>query len=469
MPDELYRIQDLCLRKDNTMLIDHLTMYQYKGEIIGLIGLHDSGKTLLSLILSGQELPDSGRFYYEESPVSCQVLASHVALVQRRSSLIPSLSVAENVFIIRRHKRSSFLMHRKMILHEAQNYMREMRLTIPPHMQVKHLTRSQQCLVEILKAYILGARLIILDDIPLTFFQDPQFSRMYQYLKEKKVSFLLTSCDIYQLQLFSDRIYFMDDHRIVKWIYNEKRNAIDISRLYSRPLSYTEPLSHDSPIVAMKADGLCYGSLKHISFELHEGGIVAIFDLFRNASSQLLDLLSHPRNLTAGSINVYEKPVKGESCASFVFAGFELEDCIFETLSTRDNICIGSYKKLAGPLGILRRARMQYVEQTFIKEYEEEGFNPRASCRNLPKKERLAMYLYRLELLRKKIIFCIYPEKYIDYDTLHLLKKSLQRIARRGNTVCIITCDFEKIYPLAERHLILSLDSIQEYAGKDEE
>jgi len=292
---------------------------------------------------------------------------------------------------------------------------------------------------------------------------------MYQYLKEKKVSFLLTSCDIYQLQLFSDRIYFMDDHRIVKWIYNEKRNAIDISRLYSRPLSYTEPPSHDSPIVTMKADGLCYGSLKHISFELHEGGIVAIFDLFRNASSQLLDLLSHPRNLTSGSINVYEKPVKGESCASFVFAGFELEDCIFETLSTRDNICIGSYKKLAGPLGILRRARMQYVEQTFLKEYEEEGFNPRSSCRNLPKKERLAMYLYRLELLRKKIIFCIYPEKYIDYDTLHLLKKSLQRIARRGNTVCIITCDFEKIYPLAERHLILSLDSIQEYAGKDKE
>jgi len=41
MPDELYRIQDLCLRKDNTMLIDHLTMYQYKGEIIGLIGLHE--------------------------------------------------------------------------------------------------------------------------------------------------------------------------------------------------------------------------------------------------------------------------------------------------------------------------------------------------------------------------------------------------------------------------------------------
>ena len=206
MPDELYRIQDLCLRKDNTMLIDHLTMYQYKGEIIGLMGLHDSGKTLLSLILSGQELPNSGRFYYEESPVSCQVLASHVALVQRHSSLIPSLSVAENVFIIRRHKRSAFLMHRKLILHEAQNYMKDMKLTIPPHVQVKKLSRSEQCLVEILKAYILGARLIILDDIPLTFFQDPQFSRMYQYLKEKNVSFLITSCDIYQLQLFSARI-----------------------------------------------------------------------------------------------------------------------------------------------------------------------------------------------------------------------------------------------------------------------
>ena len=467
MPDELYRIQDLCLHKDNIMLIDHLTMYQYKGEIIGLMGLHDSGKTLLSLILSGQELPDSGRFSYEESPVSCQDLASHVALVQKHSSLIPSLSVAENVFIIRRHKRRAFLMHRKLILHEAQNYMREMELAIPPQVPISRLTRSEQCLVEIMKAYILGAKLIILDDIPLAFFQDPQFTRLYQHLKAKKISFLITSCDIYQLQIFSDRIYFMDNHHMVKWIYNEKRNTIDISRLYSRPLAYTEPSSHGSPVVAMKADGLCYGSLKDICFELHEGGIVAIFDLFRNASSQLLALLSHPRDLTSGSICVYGTPVKGESCASFVFAGFDLEDCIFETLSTRDNICIGSYRKLAGPLGILKRARMQYVEQTFLKEYEGEGFVPRSSCRNLPKKEKLAMYLYRLEFLRKKIIFCIYPEKYIDYDTLHMLKKSLQRIASRGNTVCIITCDFEKVYPLAERHLILSLNSIQEYADRD--
>ena len=461
MPEELYRIQDLCLRKDNTMLLDHLTMYQYKGEIIGLMGLHDSGKNLLSLILSGQELPDSGRFYYEESPVSHQELASHVALVQKHSSLIPSLSVAENVFIIRRHKKNAFLMHRKLILHEAQNYMREMKLAIPPQEQIGHLTRSEQCLVEIMKAYILGARLIILDDIPLTFFQDPQFTRMYQYLKTKNVSFLITSCDIYQLQIFSDRIYFMDDHRMVKWIYNEKRNTIDISKLYSRPLAYTGSSSHASRVVAMKADGLCYGSLKDICFELHEGGIVAIFDLFRNASSQLLAFLSHPRDLTSGSICVYGKPVRGENCSSFVFAGFDLEDCIFETLSTRDNICIGSYRKLAGPLGILKHARMQYVEQTFLKEYEGEGFVPRSSCRNLPKKEKLAMYLYRFEFLRKKIVFCIYPEKYVDYDTLYMLKKSLQRIARRGNAVCIITCDFEKVYPLAERHLILSLNSIQ--------
>ena len=73
------------------------------------------------------------------------------------------------------------------------------------------------------------------------------------------------------------------------------------------------------------------------------------------------------------------------------------------------------------------------------------------------------MYLYRYEFLRKKIIFCVNPEKHIDYETVYVLKNALQRIANNGNTVCIITCDFEKVYTLASRHLILSSDSIQEY------
>ena len=103
------------------------------------------------------------------------------------------------------------------------------------------------------------------------------------------------------------------------------------------------------------------------------------------------------------------------------------------------------------------------MEQAFLAEYKNEGFTSRTSCRHLPKKEKLAMYLYRYEFLRKKIIFCVNPEKYIDYETVYVLKNALQRIANNGNTVCIITCDFEKVYTLASRHLILSSDSIQEY------
>lgn len=463
MPEELYRIQDLCFQKDHSFPINHLDIYQYKGESLGLMGLHDSGKTLLSLILSGQAAPSGGKFYYEENPASHRALSSCTALVQKNSSLIPSLSVMENIFVIRRHKYGTYLVHKKLILHETLNWMHELGLSISPQEKVCRLTKTEQYLVEILKAYILGAKLIILDDIPLMLFQTSQFSGMFQYLKAKAVSFLITSCDINQLQLFSDRIYFMAGHRTIKWIYNEKRNAVDISTLYSRPIIYRETSSLASGEISLCADGLCHGSLYNISFHLHEGEIVTIFDLFRNASSQLLDSIFHPQKMTSGSISIYGKVVRSEGCPSLITAGFELDDCIFEPLPTRDNICISNYKKAAGPLGILKRARMQYMEQAFLAEYETEGFTARSSCRHLPKKEKLALYLYRYEFLRKKVIFCVYPEKYIDYETFYVLKNALQRIANNGNSVCIITCDFEKVYALAGRHLILSSDSIQEY------
>lgn len=255
----------------------------------------------------------------------------------------------------------------------------------------------------------------------------------------------------------------MADHRTIKWIYNEKRNTVDISTLYSRPIIYREIPSQASGEISLRVDGLCHGSLYNISFHLHEGEIVTIFDLFRNASSQLLESMFHPQRTASGSISVYGKTVSHEGCPSLINAGFELDDCIFEPLPTRDNICISNYKKAAGPMGILKQTRMQYMEQAFLAEYKNEGFTSRTSCRHLPKKEKLAMYLYRYEFLRKKIIFCVNPEKYIDYETVYVLKNALQRIANNGNTVCIITCDFEKVYTLASRHLILSSDSIQEY------
>lgn len=107
---------------------------------------------------------------------SHRILSASTALVQKNSSLIPSLTVMENIFVIRRHKYGTYLVHRKLILHETLNWMRELGLSISPQEKVCNLTKTEQYLVEILKAYILGAKLIILDDIPLSFFQAPQFS-----------------------------------------------------------------------------------------------------------------------------------------------------------------------------------------------------------------------------------------------------------------------------------------------------
>lgn len=463
MVEELYRIQNISYKKDSTLLLNDINLYQYKGETIGLMGLHDSGKTILARIMSGELKPCEGNFYYEEMPVSCKDFTSHVFMIQEHTSLIGSLSVMENIFIIRRHHRTLFV-HKKAILAETVRLMAEMNLLINPQEKVGNLSRLEQCLVEMLKAYTLGARLIILDNIPLTDFQDVRFSRLLEQLKFRNVYFFITSSDIYQLQLFSDRIYFLSDGSIIKWIYNEKRKKEDISKLYNRPITYLETPSLTSSEISVCADNICYHSLENISFQLFEGEIVTMFDLFRNVSGQLLTLLSNPQKLESGSLSIY-----GEAYGSpgnnqpFVFANFDLKNSVFETLSIRDNICMSNYKKLAYPVGVLKNSRIKYFEDLYLEEYKKDGITAKKHCYHPSKKERLAIYLSRFELLKKKVIFCINPEKYIDYDTIYLLKNALQRIANKGNTICIITCDFEKVYPLASRHLILLSDSVQEY------
>lgn len=464
MLEELYRIQNISYKKDNTLLLNDINLYQYKGETIGLMGLHDSGKTLLSNIMSGELKPTEGSFYYQEKAISHENFSKHIFMIQEHTSLIGSLSVMENIYIIRKHNPRALLVHKKAILSETIRLLDEMNLSINPKEKICNLSKLEQCLVEMLKAYILGAKLIILDNLPLTDFQDVRFSNLIEQLKLHNVFFLITSCEIYQLQLFSDRIYFLADAHIIKWIYNNKRNQEDVYKLYNQPITYLETPSLASSEISLSADNISYDSLENISFQFFEGEIVTMFDLFRNVSGQLLTLLSNPQKLESGSLLVYGDTYKiSYNSHPFVFANFDLKNSVFETLSLRDNICMSNYKKLAYHIGVLKKSRINYFEDSFLREYKKDGITSRKNCYHSTKKERLAIYLSRLELLRKKIIFCIHPEKYIDYDTIYLLKNSLQRIANKGNTICIITCDFEKVYQLASRHLILLSDSVQEY------
>lgn len=460
--EELYRLQNISYIKDNTLLRS-VDLYQYKGETIGLLGLHDSGKTLLSCIMSGELKPSGGYFFYEEKPVSHKEFSRHVFMIQEQPSLIGSLSVMENLFVIRRHHLYSIFVRRKAILIETMNLMKELNLSINPHEKICNLSRLEQCLVEMLKAYILGAKLIILDNIPINIFHDVRFSNLLDKLKSRNVFFLITSSDIYQLQLFSDRIYILSDKHIVKWIYNEKRNKIDISKLYNKPIAYIESPSTASSKISVRVDNLCYKSLENISFQLFEGEIVTMFDLFRNTSVELLDILANLQKVESGSIYVYDEICDNPANSPFVFANFDLKNSTFETLSLRDNICMSNYRKLAYPIGILKKSRIKYFEENFLKEYKNDGITAKKRCYHPSKQERLAIYMSKFELLRNKIIFCINPEKFIDYDTIYILKNSLQRIANNGNTICIITCDFEKVYQLASRHLVLLSDSVQEY------
>ena len=96
-------------------------------------------------------------------------------------------------------------------------------------------------------------------------------------------------------------------------------------------------------------------------------------------------------------------------------------------------------------MGILKQTRMQYMEQAFLAEYKTR-VSSGTSCRHLPKKEKLAMYLYRYEFPSQKIIFCVNPEKYIDYETGLCIKMHFSAIANNGNTVCIVPVILKSVY-----------------------
>ena len=101
---ETMRVDGLCKRNLETLIVDHMHFFLMRGEILGIIGLYDSGRSMLAKILAGIEIASEGEICLEGKPVSIQdVRHAHqlgIFCVRAKSTLIPDLTVIENMCLL---------------------------------------------------------------------------------------------------------------------------------------------------------------------------------------------------------------------------------------------------------------------------------------------------------------------------------------------------------------------------------
>ncbi len=262
------------------------------GEIHGLVGENGAGKSTLMKIIAGVHADFTGTMRLDGKPVRFRsardALDAGVGMVHQELSIVPDLSVAENVFLGTQPTRAGVIDWNRMT-GEAREHLAGLGIDVDPRERMGSLSIGLQQLIEIARVLFSGARLIILDE-PTSALSAPEVERLFavlRRLKERGKSFIFISHFLDDILRISDEVtIFRNGRKIVTspvdgidklWVIERMigRGHEELGETYTG--AFPLNAKPGAPVV-MTASGVTWGqSLKDVSLEVRAGEILGIY------------------------------------------------------------------------------------------------------------------------------------------------------------------------------------------------
>ncbi len=467
MMNEIFRARDVVTANEDRVILNGMNIKLMQGEILGVFGTFDSGKTTLLDLITGSVLPISGNVFLYGKKVPEErdggIKWPVLARIGGNSTLINGFSLWENIMVMRGSGIKYRYVNPSLMKKTVASLFKEYDIDLDPGMKAGQLSRFQCFLLEILKARFGKAEIILIDDFALecTYGEYLVLGDLMNRLKGEGVTFLITSCRIGLLKRYSDRISFLYGGRIIKSVCNKPQYDADIDCLLSTMFSKNpnHPEGNTTGAVVLSLRNLDVGLADEISFDLRQGEITSIIDPSKTVLTALSDKLINGKQTENGAIFY-----KGRRFISLnvqnakngiVLIDHGALNRINEGMTVIDNLCMGFHRRFSR-FGVIKHSVVKYVKKEFDTWYGSGKLTERTDCHNLPKRDRVALILFRLKLMNPSVVICRNPTSDTDMITYGMLEDCLAELAMNGAAVCLLNSNVEKIDDFADRYLIMA-------------
>jgi ABC-type sugar transport system ATPase subunit len=444
------------------------------GEVHGLLGANGAGKSTLSKVISGHVRPDAGEITFRGQPIRLRstrdALDIGIAIVMQETSLVPDLTVAENIFLpeLGRKGRLSYPdLHRRgaeLLAALGQGG------ALPLDIEVRRLSAAQKQLVEIAKALGVNAKLIIFDE-PTSSLSPSEVERLFDImtrLRDDGRGLVFVSHRLEEVFAITDRVTIMREGRTVaaslatsSLSQGELIRAMvgqDVGAIYSR---HGTVARKDAP-VALEVRNIATPPLvKDVSFAVRQGEILGLGGLVGAGRSETVEAIFGLRPRSAGTILVDGKPIDPRKPAQAVKAGigFVAEDRrtqnIVPDLSVKENLLLAHLGAHRG-FGVGYRSREKAVDSLL----RSLGLPPDrlldANMLNFSGGMQQKIIIARWLLLEPRVLILDEPTKGVDIGTRASIYAILRDIAAKGVAVVVVSSDFEELLGLCDRIVVIS-------------
>jgi simple sugar transport system ATP-binding protein len=468
----ILRVEGVYKRFGATVALDGVNFELRRGEVHGLLGENGAGKTTLCNIIYGMIKPDRGSIYLDGRELKInsprEAMAQGICMVHQEFMLIPSLSVVDNVILFT--GKNKLFMGRKEAAERVKQFSSEYGLELNPWMRVSSLSAGEKQRLEIIKALMLGARILILDEPTsvLTRLETVELFKSLRKMAENGRSVILVTHKMDEVLASADRITILRQGKNVAVLDNKNIDRNTLSRLivdrevffnYERPESVLgEPVLRVSDVSHVDSSGVQV--LKGVNLTVRLGEIVGICGVAGNGQKELVEALIGVRPVSGkilfNGMDVTNLPTDKRRALGMAYIPEDFSEGLVLDFKLYENVALPP--KLSSMLtgGVwLKLRKLKEVVWQLIKTYQIRAKSPDSYTWSLSGGNKQKLLLAREFTQKPVLIISHNPTKGLDVAATEYVHQSLLKIRSEGKAVLLVSNDLDEVVELSDRFYVM--------------
>lgn len=457
------------------VVLDNVDLDIRAGEILALIGENGAGKSTLMRILAGATRADSGSVAYQGGIVSIgsvrDAQALGIAMIYQELNLVPSRTVAQNIYLGREPKIAGALgrlgvVDLKRLREQSARVLKAVGSRALPNTVLSQLSVGQQQLVEIGKAMSFDAKILFMDE-PTSSLSDETAQNLFalmRKLRESGVAIVFTTHRLPEAFAVADRFAVLRDGQMMGMMpAAEATEGRIVEMMVGRPISQHYPKAAvpfgERPVLEVVR--LSGGIVKDVSFSVRPGEILGFAGLVGAGRTELAHLIFGAARPSAGQIRFDSQPVANRSPREAIRRGigFVPEDRKKDSLvlehSVRENMVLAGLPILTRH-GVISGRMVDEVARKFT---EKLGIRLRSldqAVGRLSGGNQQKCVLSRWLILSSRVLILDEPTRGIDVGAKETIYELIGELVKEGVAIIFISSDLPEVLGLSDRVAVMS-------------
>jgi ABC-type uncharacterized transport system ATPase subunit len=445
------------------------------GEIHALLGENGAGKSTLMNVLYGLYQPDEGEILVDGAPVTFagpeDAMAAGIGMVHQHFMLVPVFTVAENLMLGHEETRNGVLLDRAQARRAVLEASRRYGLDVPPDALVEDLPVGIRQRVEILKAVVRDASVLVLDE-PTAVLTPQEIESLVEVLKELRdqgTSIVVITHKLKEVRAIADRVTVIRRGKVVGEATAEATEEELASMMVGRPVVLRVDKEPSDPgevvleserVSLVNPDGALV--VDDVSLQVRRGEVLAVAGVQGNGQTELTELLVGLRRPTSGTVRMKGENVTEKGIAELLDRGLgyapedRTHDGLIGTFTVAENLVLDMFDR--PPFASGPRLRWDQIERNAgerVEEYDVRTQSTSSPAGTLSGGNQQKLVLAREMTRDLDVLVLAQPTRGLDVGSIEFVHRRVVAARDAGAGVVLVSSELDEVLGLADRIVVM--------------